>query len=55
MTDNQPVEGVDGAKAWNATQDQKGVIKRLRIFALLSWTVAIGTEIAGVVTSSGFR
>lgn len=55
MTDNQPVEGVDGTKAWKATHDQKGVAKRLRIFAMLSWTVAIGTEIAGIVTFSGFR
>jgi hypothetical protein len=40
---------VDVTKAWQATQDQKGSATRLRIFALLSWAVAIGGEIAGIV------
>ena len=44
MTDNKP----DITKAWAATQDQKGASKRLRIFALLAWAVAIGGEIAGI-------
>jgi hypothetical protein len=44
MSDNKP----DITKAWQATQDQKGSAKRLRIFAVLAWVVAIGTEIAGV-------
>ena len=44
MTDNKP----DITKAWAATQDQKGASKRLRIFALLCWAVAIGGEIAGI-------
>ena len=48
MSDNKPTEKVDVTKAWAATQDQKGKSKRLRIFALLSWAVAIGGEIAGI-------
>lgn len=40
---------VDVTKAWAATQDQKGKAKRLRIFAALSWLVAIGTEIAAII------
>lgn len=49
MTDNEPTEKVDVTKAWAATQDQQGKAKKLRTFAGLSWVVAIGTEIAGVV------
>jgi len=49
MTDNKPTEDVDVTKAWEATQDQKGKAKKLRIFAGLSWLVAIGTEIFGAV------
>jgi uncharacterized membrane protein len=48
MSDNKPHEKIDVTKAWAATQDQKGKAKRLRIFALLSWAVAIGGEIAGI-------
>ena len=44
MTDNKP----DITKAWAASQGQKGASKRLRIFALLCWVVAIGSEIAGI-------
>ncbi len=47
MSDKKPE--VDVTKAWQATQDQKGGATRLRIFALLSWAVAIGGEIAGIV------
>lgn len=47
MADKKPE--VDVTKAWQATQDQKGASTRLRIFALLSWAVAIGGEIAGIV------
>ncbi len=39
----------DITKAWAATQDQKGKAKKLRIFASLSWIVAIGAEIFGVM------
>lgn len=49
MSDNEPAAEVDVTKAWRATQDQKGAAKRLRIFASLSWIVAIGGEIAGIV------
>lgn len=49
MSDNQPVPEVDVTKAWKATQDQAGSAKKLRIFAALSWVVAIGTEIFGIV------
>ncbi len=48
MSDNKPTEKGDVTKAWAATQDQKGASKRLRIFALLCWAVAIGGEIAGI-------
>ena len=48
MSDNKPTEKVDVTKAWAATQDQKGASRRLRIFALLSWAIAIGAEIAGI-------
>jgi hypothetical protein len=44
MSDNKP----DITKAWAASQDQKGAAKRLRIFALLAWAVAIAAEIAGI-------
>jgi uncharacterized membrane protein YhaH (DUF805 family) len=47
MSDNKPE--VDVTKAWKATQDQKGSAKRLRIFAVLAWIIAIGGEIAGIV------
>lgn len=49
MPDKQPAVEADITKAWQATQDQKGAAKRLRIYAALSWIVAIGTEIAGIV------
>ena len=39
----------DITKAWAATQDQKGKAKKLRIFASLSWLVAIGAEIFGIM------
>ena len=49
MTENTPTEEVDVTQAWQATQDQKSSAKKLRIFAGLSWLVAIGTEIAAIV------
>jgi hypothetical protein len=49
MSENEPAAEVDVTKAWQATQDQKGSAKRLRIYAALAWLVAIGTEIAGIV------
>src|SRR5436190_19540332 len=49
MPDNKPAEEVDVTKEWRATQGQKSAATRLRIFAAISWVIAIGTEIAGVV------
>ncbi len=49
MADNTPTEKVDVTKEWRATQDQGSAAKRLRIFAALSWVVAIGLEITGIV------
>jgi hypothetical protein len=49
MSDNKPAEDVDVTKEWRATQDQKSSAKRLRLFAALSWIVAIGTEVVGIV------
>ncbi len=49
MPDNKSTAEVDVTKAWEATQNQKGKAKKLRIFASLSWLVAIGAEIAGIV------
>lgn len=49
MSDKKPAEDVDVTKEWRATQDQLSAAKRLRIFAALSWIVAIGGEIAGIV------
>jgi uncharacterized membrane protein len=49
MSDEKPASEVDITKAWQATQDQKGSAKSLRIYAALSWLVAIGTEIFGIV------
>src|SRR5215212_8718349 len=49
MSDNQPPAEVDVTKEWRATHGQESAAKRLRIFAALSWIVAIGTEAAGIV------
>src|SRR3954462_15980401 len=49
MADDKPTEEVDVTKAWRATQGQKSSASGLRLFAALSWVVAIGTEIAGIV------
>lgn len=49
MADNKPSEEVDVTKAWRATHGQQAAAKRLRIFAIVAWIVAIGSEIAGVV------
>src|SRR5690242_18025048 len=49
MSDNKPAEDVDVTKEWRASQGQKSAASRLRIFAAISWVIAIGTEIAGVV------
>jgi len=49
MPDNKPADDVDVTSEWRATHDQKSAAKRLRIFAAISWIVAIGTEITGIV------
>lgn len=49
MSDETPSGKIDVTQAWQATQDQKGKAKKLRIFAALAWVVAIGAEIAGIV------
>src|SRR5438874_507920 len=49
MPDKKPAAEVDVTKEWRATHDQKSAATRLRIFAALSWTVAIGGEITGIV------
>src|SRR5215212_12122923 len=49
MSDNKSAEDVDVTKEWRATRGQESAAKRLRIFAVLCWIVAIGTEVAGIV------
>ena len=49
MSDDTPTSDVDVTKEWRATQGQKSTATRLRIFAAISWLIAIGTEVAGVV------
>jgi hypothetical protein len=49
MSDNKPAAEADVTKDWRATHGQESAAKRLRIFAMLSWIVAIGTEVAGIV------
>ena len=49
MSDDKPAAEVDVTKEWRATHGQASAARRLRIFAALSWIVAIGTEVAGIV------
>jgi hypothetical protein len=49
MSDNKPAAEVDVTKEWRATHDQQSAATRLRLFAALSWIVAIGGEVAGIV------
>jgi len=58
MSDNKPAADVDVTKEWRARHDQKGAATRLRLFAAVSWIVAIGTPFgfdrtvtAGVVSA----
>ncbi|MGE3876039.1 MAG: hypothetical protein AB7F74_24050 [Parvibaculaceae bacterium] len=44
MSDHKP----DVTKDWQANQGQKSAARRLRIFAGLSWAVAIGGEVVGI-------
>jgi hypothetical protein len=49
MPENKPAPEVDVTKEWRATHGQEAAAKRLRIFAILSWIIAIGGEVAGIV------
>jgi hypothetical protein len=49
MSDNKSDADVDVTREWRATQGQKSAAGRLRLFAAISWVVAIGTEVAGIV------
>jgi hypothetical protein len=49
MADNKPTEEVDVTKERRATHGQASAAKRLRIFAAISWLIAIGGEVAGIV------
>ena len=49
MSDDKPTAETDVTKEWRATHGQESAAKRLRIFAVLAWIVAIGGEIAGIV------
>jgi len=49
MPDDDPAAKADVTKDWQATQGQTSTAKRLRIFALIAWIVAIGGEVAGIV------
>jgi len=47
--DTQTETETDVTEAWRATQDQKSAATRLRIFASISWVIAIGAEIAAII------
>jgi hypothetical protein len=49
MSDDKRGADVDVTREWRATQGQKSAATRLRIFAAVSWIIAIGTEVAGIV------
>lgn len=49
MPDDKPTVDVDVTKEWRATHEQGAAAKRLRIFAVLAWAIAIGSEITGIV------
>lgn len=49
MSDNKADDKVDVTSEWRATHGQKAAATRLRSLAALSWAVAIGGEITGVV------
>jgi hypothetical protein len=49
MSDDKRAAETDVTKEWRATHDQQSAAKRLRIFAALSWIIAIAGEVAGIV------
>jgi hypothetical protein len=51
MADNKPT--VDVTKDWQANQGQKSSANRLRIYAMISWLIAIGGEVYGFVMLRG--
>lgn len=46
---NEPKSEIDVTQAWQASSDQKGKAKKLRLMAGGSWFVAIATEIAAII------
>jgi hypothetical protein len=48
MSENKRATEVDVTKEWRATHEQQSQATRLRIFASLSWMVAIAGEVAGI-------
>ena len=49
MAEETPPTETDVTKEWRATHGQKSAATRLRLFAAISWIIAIGTEVAGIV------
>jgi hypothetical protein len=49
MSDEKPTAERDVTEDWRATQGQESAAKRLRIFAVFAWIVAIGGEVAGII------
>jgi hypothetical protein len=49
MPDNKPAADTDVTQEWRATHGQHSAATRLRLFAAVSWLIAIGGEIAGIV------
>jgi hypothetical protein len=49
MSDNKPADDGDVTREWRATHEQKSAATRLRLFAAISWVIAIAGEVAGVV------
>jgi hypothetical protein len=49
MSDNRPAAEVDVTREWRATHEQQSAAKRLRIFAIIAWVIAIAGEITGIV------
>ena len=49
MSDDRRAPEADVTKDWRATQGQKSAATRLRIFAAISWVIAIAGEITGIV------
>jgi len=49
MSDNRAADEVDVTKEWRATHGQQAAAKRLRLFAIIAWMIAIGGEVAGIV------